>query len=528
MALLVHHSTPDANEMANGVATITSEPSGAGFAGRYVTQVGAVSVANPDMTAAPEVVVANQSSLYTQPFLDRSQPSSLLPLGSYVMNWRDDYEQLSALLATVRDGYRQLMTPVDQFILDFEYKKIQPGALQVKQVRRIPLLEMTNRISTFLLGRSGVFHSYQGLGRVVFQSHRLKSRWSFRTVNASLSPTNFAASPYLHVTIEHLNGPRIETLSGPIQSFAKYSNHVAYVADKFISTDSWQMNSLEGPATVQLSTWLPATASRLAPLVTLADAHISFGAAYDHQVAFIPGRAGSLGMTNRDSTLLVVAPPSPALDPDPFETTLAFGLGRTNFTFNITAVGNKLESRVEGFTTEPIVLTNYFSQTLDWGHLGGGPEWILEPRLEPGISPRTLAELDDLDIRMFYVLPKDRQRVRLFGRDGTSRWLPSQPGARMAVTVTESDSPPLQPVGSTYIMTFDDPNYTLIYSETNIVRGTFSYWRYPDHSPNLAGVLTDRGSWWLTFEGPGFGTVRRELRNQDGTTANEKGTFTAD
>jgi hypothetical protein len=74
-------------------------------------------------------------------------------------------------------------------------------------------------------------------------------------------------------------------------------------------------------------------------------------------------------------------------------------------------------------------------------------------------------------------------------------------------------------------MTFAEPNYTLLANQTNFVRGTFTYSR----KESTATMATDGTiPWWFTFEEPGFGTLRRELRNQDGTRVTENGRFTAE
>ena len=56
MALLAHHSFPDEIELANGVATIEKSGSGSNMYITLVTQAGANSVTNPDITSIPEEV----------------------------------------------------------------------------------------------------------------------------------------------------------------------------------------------------------------------------------------------------------------------------------------------------------------------------------------------------------------------------------------------------------------------------------------------------------------------------------------
>jgi hypothetical protein len=55
-------------------------------------------------------------------------------------------------------------------------------------------------------------------------------------------------------------------------------------------------------------------------------------------------------------------------------------------------------TRITGLTSEAIVLTNYYSQTYRPGHHNFTEEFIFEPRLEPGVSAATLAELQALNI----------------------------------------------------------------------------------------------------------------------------------
>ena len=62
-----------------------------------------------------------------------------------------------------------------------------------------------------------------------------------------------------------------------------------------------------------------------------------------------------------------------------------------------------VETRITGLTTQPIVLTNYYSQTYRPGHHNFTEEFIFEPRLEPGLSAQALAELQAANIRFFHV-----------------------------------------------------------------------------------------------------------------------------
>jgi hypothetical protein len=179
MAILAHHSTPDDIELANGVATIKAIRGG-GFDstdGDLVTQKGAVSVTNPDGSARPEVVQGYHHSQGAGGFL--KQRSSLVPLGAYVLNWNSEYIELMNLFAKVADGFHQYFPNKRDFTLDFEYKKVAPGVLDIKQVREIPVNTSTTPLPAYLVHETNRYAVFQGEAADVFSNHRLKSFWGF-------------------------------------------------------------------------------------------------------------------------------------------------------------------------------------------------------------------------------------------------------------------------------------------------------------------------------------------------------------
>ncbi|MGZ8899550.1 MAG: PEP/pyruvate-binding domain-containing protein, partial [Limisphaerales bacterium] len=138
MAILVHYSAPDPTELANGVATINYTRSGASttYEGRMVTQKGAVSVTNPDGTALPEVVQISKFAGTTYPSIQ--QWSSLVPFGATVLTWDAEYKAFADLFSKAAVAFHGYYTNKTRYTLDFEYKKLVPGELHVKQVREIP------------------------------------------------------------------------------------------------------------------------------------------------------------------------------------------------------------------------------------------------------------------------------------------------------------------------------------------------------------------------------------------------------
>ena len=135
MGLLVHHSFPDEQELANGVATVEIRQradGGKSFVATFVTQWGADSVTNPDTDFLPEVVILSDDVLELQ------SHSSLVPIDETVMEWEREYRELFELLRRATREYESVFEVKGRLLLDFEYKKMAPGELVVKQIRVIP------------------------------------------------------------------------------------------------------------------------------------------------------------------------------------------------------------------------------------------------------------------------------------------------------------------------------------------------------------------------------------------------------
>jgi len=60
------------------------------------------------------------------------------------------------------------------------------------------------------------------------------------------------------------------------------------------------------------------------------------------------------------------------------------------------------QTRIEGLTSEPIVLTGYFSQSFGGGSHLCPKDFLFEPALEPGISQTILDELEANNVRLIY------------------------------------------------------------------------------------------------------------------------------
>jgi hypothetical protein len=141
MAVLVHYSFPDEIEMANGVATLDIHKPADGprmVAAQLVSQTGANSIANPDNSFLPEIASAAYDDTPTGAAPQIDQHSALLGAGETVLDWTDDYTDLLSLLDTAARAYEAWFAFEQILELDFEWKKVAPGTLVIKQIRRIP------------------------------------------------------------------------------------------------------------------------------------------------------------------------------------------------------------------------------------------------------------------------------------------------------------------------------------------------------------------------------------------------------
>ncbi len=449
MAMVVHHSVPDEIELANGVATL--EKTGSETTISLVTQLGAVSVTNPEDGSIPEEVTVSVSSSGYIGVSSPHQASSLVRLGETVMTGtiggisiRDpsDYKDLAELLIRVSNEYSQT-TGQTEYSLDLEYKKVAAGGrtlpeggLLVKQVRQIPTSDDAQ--VPFLVNQATQFEVYSGEvvyeaenEMDVFADHRLKSRWTIETHNAVLDANTLSKSLYTRVQIEYLDEDQVRTISGDMPLLPE----AAHVSGKDYTVDSWRLADLSNPRTCSLRTTDIPTAIETSecPILTSSDLgcsgycipyrFLTLNVSYANDVD--SWLAGSV--TTTQSNKLYLWPCQEAGDDDILqERSLTYnGISiRSRFYYPPVPVGvdggwemaggNTAplkrwdQTTIEGWTAEPIVLKGYYSQT--WGpeHHNQREHLLFEPRLEPGISLDTLSELRDRNIRFIHmILDKD-------------------------------------------------------------------------------------------------------------------------
>ncbi|MCL4179217.1 MAG: hypothetical protein KJ072_15930, partial [Verrucomicrobia bacterium] len=281
MAVLVHYSFPDAFELANGVATLAinqaSVPSQRWVDAQLVTQLGAVSVANPDGNALPELVTASAYS-FGGPWLDLKRHSSLVPLGATVLGWEDEYRQLYALLDQSARAYEAAFPTKRQLTLDFEYKKEAPAnALSIKQIRAVPRPPDPGPTVPWLLNETNRYTVLQGELGDLFAFHRLKSTWTIQTANLRLESTHLAETFLRQLEAEFLLDRTVTHLEDDVRHLPNHK----FQRDGDTTVDRWTTGSgaerRDFELHISLPTELPAPQS---PVVFLSDGRVELAVTY--------------------------------------------------------------------------------------------------------------------------------------------------------------------------------------------------------------------------------------------------------
>ncbi len=449
MAMIVHSSFPDEIELANGVATLECKGPGSTPVITLVTQKGATSVTNPPDGSTPEEVIveflaSGKSNLNARTLKPVKRGSSLVPLGQTVMDWISDYETLVTLLMKVSNRFAEV-TGKTAYILDIEYKKMAPGGhvlpaggLVIKQVRQMPTPHGTQ--TPFLVNVPGEFEIFTGEFELnivpdLFANHRLKSRWTLETRNIFLDSNSLSDGLYGAVRMEYVEGDRIATSAGDMSTLPSAGH--SFSGDT--AAESWQLPDLDNPRTYTLRTLRIPTAVPAAqnPLLTLGDLGTSpfqvpsikcltLDVEYERSVPSY-GRGEPFDGSPRPLVPTVqnqvyLWPREPATADDIFMERFVSSGGlavRTSYYYAPPPrgfrswVGDAMATAplkrwertlIEGLTAEPIVLQGYYSQTYSPEHHNRTEHFLFEPRLEPGISAATLAELKALNVRFIHLI----------------------------------------------------------------------------------------------------------------------------
>ena len=345
------------------------------------------------------------------------------------MDWPADHRAFVDLFAAVANGFRQFYPGKTTFFLDFEYKKDLNLGRVVKQVRQVPQPGTTNEVVPFLIDEPYVC-SVQQRGSTAFASHRLKSLWNLHTRNIRLSNTNLASGIYTDGSLEYVENGTTRALSGPLNGWPNASNSPAGNLNTWTTGTGPELRRWELATTI-----ISSVTGDDAPILTPQDLARRVTVTYSQTVSTVSGLNPPTA-TNCETALLQV---------QPLETASAVlqqrRFGTNNVDIQTSYYWPKppggvvagytapllrfVETRITGLVTTAIVLTNHYSQTYGAFHHNFYEEFIFEPRLEPGIAPETLAELEAANIQLIYVFAEGNRGLVFYalGLDGKFRTL---------------------------------------------------------------------------------------------------------
>ena len=407
MGVLVHHSFPDVDELANGVATLTADFSSTWtqLLGEMVTQKGAVSVTNPDGSSIPEVVDATANDTWA--YFTLTRYSSLVPLGAHVLEWTKEYEQFADCFWSIAGAYHDYYPGRSRFNLDFEYKKDRNRGLVVKQVREVPAETSGGSKLAFLLNEPGTLTVAQMEAGDVFANHRLKSIWNLSTHSMWLVNSNLSQGLYTSGSVEFLEDNTVATLSGDLSTWP----------DATRSSDGTLNGWSTGPSTNKRSWQLETvietqTSSGEAPIFVQNDFTRRVTVEYARPVPTILWGEE----TNTTNEMAVLAAPlkmtpgiilverSVSTNGVTVQTSFYWPDPPRGATAGYTApLVSFVKTTITGLTSVPITLTNYYSQTYRPGHHNFTEEFVFEPGLEPGLAESVKAELKAANILLLYM-----------------------------------------------------------------------------------------------------------------------------
>jgi hypothetical protein len=409
MGVLVHYSFPDPFELANGAATLeinqASIPDQRRVDARLVTQRGAVSVANPDGSATPEIVDGSIWH-FGAVDLELKRHSSLVPLGATVLDWDDEYRTLLFLLNQAAHVYEAVFPDKRRLTLDFEYKKEAPAmALSIKQIREVPRPPDAGPIVPWLLNETNRFIVFQGELGEIFAFHRLKSFWAFNTANLRLESTNLTQTFFREIRAQYALGTIITNLSADIRSLPDFS----FQRDGETAIDRWTSGDGNTWRAFELRTWLPSVLpNSQSPVVFLSDGRVELSVTYP-----VPQPAlDHSGFSNTLVDTVTLVPEDPVgpaslrqtrrmtADNLVVETEYYWPAAPSGPTAGYTApLQGWVQTTITGLISRPIVLRGDFSQTYRPGHHNFYEQFLFDPHLEPDLDPQLLIELASRNIR---------------------------------------------------------------------------------------------------------------------------------
>jgi hypothetical protein len=288
----------------------------------------------------------------------------------------------------------------------------------------LPLADAARNVTPFLLGGTETLCHYGSERADVFASHRLKARIAVETENLWLSSERLAQPIYEDARVEYLNATTSAVLEGDPATFAGAAHAFEPNGEEGVMEDSWTTPG----ATWRLRARVPPNITRSeGPVRTLRNFFFELTATWSTPQPYLGFDFENGGFvadtrTEEGVDLWGFCPEAVTTDATflPRDHTFAGPGGlsiRTQYWFpppprgvsaGYTAPATKWDgTTITGLTTEPIVLTGYFSQTYAPYHHNFGGQYIFDPRLEPGLAPSTRTELEAANIAFVVVIDND-------------------------------------------------------------------------------------------------------------------------
>ncbi len=326
-----------------------------------------------------------------------------------MLEWDAEYIELYELLIAAAERYCQVTQKTD-VLLDFEFKKVAPdGRLVLKQIREIPRPGTEGYGTPLLVGEPRQYWTLQGRGSDVFTNHRVKSRWTFTPRSLWLTEEALGDCLYGDVTIEYVADGRVRGITSELPLLPEAVHTCETPEEEFDSgdlVDSWRFTDLCNPRSCRLRTTPLFQVPIPDPVVTLENFRVALEIEYEKPVLL-----GDLQATLAESAALY-EPWQPTAQDVPEECSFRdpnTGVSvstrfhvRWGWGWDAPTCVQFEQTRIEGLTTDPIVLTGYFSQSIGGGAHLCPKNFLFEPALEPDIAPQILDELRAGNIRMIY------------------------------------------------------------------------------------------------------------------------------
>jgi hypothetical protein len=318
------------------------------------------------------------------------------------MTWKGDYDWLHQSVLNVTEGFRSF-TGKSRFNLSFEFKKIFPEDLVLKQVREI-YLPPTTPVSPVLPNIPFNFVILQNEGSSILANHRLKAVGTIIPETLILTPSVVSNATCLLSSIQLLiggtNGVGYQ-VSGPLATLAGFSRSVEYLErGTYNDLSSWRRR--DGTVfTLKIPLMPRQVTSPVSPLILLHGQELELSAVYPSPMFSLYEDVKSFVTTEK--VKLIPAPVAKFNDSEELrvftnrnvrvETRFIWPAPHLNSLVWTAPLKYFIQTTISNLTSEPLVLKSYFSQTYAPTHHNGFDKFLFEPGVDENVSPSQKAEL---------------------------------------------------------------------------------------------------------------------------------------